>query len=158
MVFVKGTPEQRFWLSVEKRGPGECWPWTKSVNDGYGHLNVLGRLVPAHRFSYELAFGPISDGRVIDHACHNPDLECPGGAACHHRRCVNPVHLAPVTQAENNRRALTRRMHCPQGHPRTPDNRIKGSSGGKTRCRLCHRAREAARKAHLRNATKKVAA
>jgi hypothetical protein len=50
------TTEERFWTKVDKRGPGECWPWLESTKPaGYG--NCEGR--PAHRVAYELLVGPI---------------------------------------------------------------------------------------------------
>lgn len=42
----------------------------------------------AHRFSWELAHGPIPLGMYLDHACHN-------------KACVRPDHLRPVTQKQN---------------------------------------------------------
>ena len=58
-----------------------CWEWHASLNNvGYGRFFYQGKLRRAHRFSYELHKGPISEGLVIDHLCKN-------------RRCVNPDHL-----------------------------------------------------------------
>lgn len=89
MAYAKGTPEQRFWRKVDKCGPDECWPWTASLTrGGYGHIGVGGRMIRAHRFSYEVANGPIPDGMVIDHTCRNPI-------------CVNPAHLRACTQKQN---------------------------------------------------------
>ncbi len=79
--------EARFWAKVEK-GAG-CWEWTGSKCKGHGHLGVEGRTVYAHRFSYELLVGPIPEGLVIDHMCHN-------------KACVNPGHLRAVTTKQNN--------------------------------------------------------
>jgi hypothetical protein len=86
-----GSPEQRFWRRVEKQ-PSGCWEWQGALSEwGYGSLVIVGRKVPAHRFSYEIHTGPIPEGLVIDHLCRNPS-------------CVNPEHLEAVTNEENIRR------------------------------------------------------
>lgn len=71
-----------------------CWLWTGTVaNTGYGHIyRKGGPVVGAHRLSYEVHVDPIPEGLTIDHLCRVP-------------LCVNPDHLEPVTQSENNRRA-----------------------------------------------------
>lgn len=51
-------------------------------------MRVNGKNGYAHRVSYEMAFGHIPDGMVIDHTCHN-------------RKCVTPSHLQAVTQKQN---------------------------------------------------------
>jgi len=76
----------RFWAKVEK-GPG-CWEWTASKIKGHGRIGHERGTLYAHRISYELHNGPITDGMVIDHICRN-------------RGCVNPAHLREVTNREN---------------------------------------------------------
>ena len=80
--------EERFWDKVNKTD--ECWVWTGSLRGkGYGQCSIGGgKQGYAHRFSYELAFGPIEPGLVIDHICHT-------------RRCVRPEHLRAATQKQN---------------------------------------------------------
>lgn len=78
---------------------GDCWLWTAYCDDkGYGWttFGLERRTTAAHRAVYEAFVGPIPEGLHIDHLCRTP-------------RCVNPAHLEPVTQAENNRRAAAAR-------------------------------------------------
>lgn len=80
--------------------PGDCWEWRAGhfKKTGYALICVKcpdGKWRPtvAHRVAYELFIAEIPPGLHIDHLCRN-------------RGCVNPWHLEPVTQEENNRRAL----------------------------------------------------
>lgn len=130
-----------YWASVDRRGPKECWPWTAKLDvRGYGCLPWAGMRY-AHRFSYELANGPMPAGTEIDHNCRN-------------RACQNPAHLDAVTAKENMRRApgwLQRinkeKTHCKHGHEFTPENtRHYLTRGWPGRgCRACQRKRDAAR-------------
>ena len=83
---MRKSTEERFWAKVRKTDG--CWEWIagKSTN-GYG-LFHNGKLIRAHRFSYELVNGPIPDGIVVDHICHN-------------RACVRPNHLRLATRKQN---------------------------------------------------------
>lgn len=87
------TPQERFWKKIHKTDG--CWFWTGCCNaGGYGIFGVTfnGRQTQmgAHRYSYELLIGPIPEGLVLHHLCHN-------------RPCVNPAHLEPITISENAR-------------------------------------------------------
>ncbi len=92
---ILGDDEARFWSHVEKAET--CWLWTSTITgNGYGHYSIKRVKVGAHRFAYELMVGPIPQGLTIDHLCRV-------------KACVNPDHLEPVTQAENNRRGIEAR-------------------------------------------------
>lgn len=79
--------EARFWKKVDKSG--DCWLWIAGKDAyGYGQFSIGFKKVKPHRLSYEMAKGPIPEGMVIDHRCHN-------------RVCVNPAHLRAITQKQN---------------------------------------------------------
>jgi len=89
---------QRFWKNVEKTEG--CWRW-KGYTRGmpthqYGALRIGSRvdesrtLVLAHRLSFLLHNGTISDGLEVCHHCDNPP-------------CTRPDHLFKGTQADNIR-------------------------------------------------------
>lgn len=131
-----------FWLQVNKSGPipvhepelGHCWVWTGFCSpQGYGRFKFGGRLLSAHRFSYELEIGPIRDGLTIDHLCRN-------------RGCVRPSHLEPVTRKVNTLRGETivaahaAKTHCPKGHPYDEVNTRLYE--GRRYCKQCLKDRE----------------
>lgn len=122
---------------ADMRGPDDCWLWRGGVcTRGYGQIH-RGRSILVHRIAYESMHGPIPAGMVIDHLCHDPKT-CPGGL-CGHRRCVNPAHLAAVTNADNLRRqAPAFKTHCPFGHELTGE-----TPSGRRYCRTCGHARGA---------------
>lgn len=79
----------RFWKFVTKGEVSDCWLWIGSLDSGgYGKFWDSERLIGAHRFSYQLQFGPIAAGLDLLHACDTP-------------RCVNPFHLRPGTAKDN---------------------------------------------------------
>lgn len=148
-----------------------CWEFTGYItSSGYGQL---GRNVGAHRVAWEVAHGrPLPDGLVVDHLCHNADLDCPGNA-CRHRRCVNPDHLEAVASAVNITRgrgfaAMNAAVEeCPEGHPYTPENTYSRPDRPGRLCRACryeagkrfaasHRARLAQIQRDLRRAQNPV--
>lgn len=104
--------EARFWAKVHKHPGDGCWVWTASViRSGYGRFGLQGagaRTVGAHRFSFELANGPIPDGMCICHRCDNP-------------KCVRPSHLFLGSFSDNTRDAINKgRRSCWVG-PNNPN-------------------------------------
>jgi hypothetical protein len=122
-------PVARFWNFVEKTD--SCWLWVGGIQpkELYGNFWLDGTTVRAHRYAYELLVGPIPEGLTLDHLCRV-------------RHCVNPAHLEPVTQAENNRRASAR-THCKWGHEFTPENTYIHPKRGTRICKACAKRRSA---------------
>lgn len=113
---------QRLMEKVSQQ-PNGCWYFTGGITSkGYGFFWIDGMQLYAHRASYELLIGPIPNGVLVDHSCHNSDLSCGGGDSCAHRRCVNPAHLTPSDHKSNilgGRGVAARnsmKTHCPKGH------------------------------------------
>lgn len=112
---------------------GECWIWTASTFvSGYGQVKLDGKNRRVHRVAYELAYGPIPDGLVIDHLCRV-------------KRCCRPDHLEAVTQQENLLRGDTvnavnaAKTHCVNGHALSGPNVYVNPTSGHRSCRACHR-------------------
>lgn len=86
----KSTPAiERFWKHVVKSDG--CWLWDGRKNGNtYATIRVGSNGEKAHRFSYEIAYGPIPPGLVVMHKCDTP-------------ACVRPDHLELGTQGDNNR-------------------------------------------------------
>lgn len=86
------SPQELFERYVKIAAPEGCWEWSGARDrDGYGICgNRSGSEGErrAHRFSYELHFGPITEGFIICHRCDNPP-------------CCNPAHLYLGTDADN---------------------------------------------------------
>ena len=140
---------------IERREPGECWPWTGSLStNGYGQIEDLAtdgtrRPRRAHRVVYEALVGPIPDGLDLDHTCHTRDRSCPGGDTCPHRACCNPAHLEPVTRSVNLKRGRNRwreKTHCPQGHAYDAEN--TRFYRGRRYCRTCQNTKHLKKKEH----------
>lgn len=90
----------RFVAKVDARDPLGCWFWTGATRRGggkspgsplYGAFWFDGGMRVAHIFMAIAAGLVWALGLHLDHTCCNS-------------LCVNPLHLEPVTCAENNRR------------------------------------------------------
>ncbi len=71
----------------------DCWVWLGSKTpDGHGKKTYLGQNVMAHRWMWEILFGPIPAGLVVY-------------ATCGTTGCTNPHHLACGFIADARRQA-----------------------------------------------------
>jgi HNH endonuclease len=122
---------------------GGCWRReVDPTRKGYGRFSLEGRRYESHVASYMMFVGPVPEGMVIDHLCHDPD-ECDLGPKCPHRSCVNPAHLKPETNHANSMRGTgpaaknARKTHCMRGHEFTPENTYTPPGGGGRACKTC---------------------
>lgn len=146
-------------------GPNSCLIWAGGTDrDNYGRARINNREHRVHRVVYKLLVGPVTEGVLVDHACHNGDVTCPGGRECLHRRCINPHHLEAVTNRENLYRSSlvlpvlnARKTHCLNGHLFDEANTYLDPRGSRT-CRECRRARSRVSEARRRAFAKQAVA
>lgn len=139
------TPmEVRFWNKVCKTET--CWEWTAANNRGYGVIGMPGRngkMVYAHRYSYELHYGSFDQSLLVCHHCDNPS-------------CVRPDHLflgSPLSNQQDKvnkgRHPESLKTHCPHGHEYSSDNTYRYKN--KRVCRTCQKQQSAAQYAANRD-------
>lgn len=131
------TPIERFLAKVEfgpKFNGTHCLLWTAGLTrSGYGSFSDKSkgtRTHRAHRWLYERWVGPIPSDTELDHLCRV-------------RRCVNPMHLEPVTHLENMARGQhATKTHCKYGHEFTEENTyifIRSNGRALRQCKACHK-------------------
>ena len=85
--------------ATEKVALSSSGCWISDYAPGTHGYAVIGwrgedgksRAALVHRVTWQAVNGPVPEGMTLDHLCRV-------------RRCVNPDHLEPVSQMENNRR------------------------------------------------------
>ena len=71
----------------------KCHIWLASKNKtGHGMFSVMGKTIPASRYSFMMHNGNVTDHEVVTQTCFNPS-------------CVNPEHLEL-----SNKRRLSKRI------------------------------------------------
>lgn len=89
----------RYWKHTEYDDRTGCRNWigamsmTKGKKYGYGHLEIKGKTIYAHRFAWALHFGRIPPNTLVLHKCDNV-------------RCCNPDHLFLGTHKDNTYDAI----------------------------------------------------
>lgn len=98
------TPEERMerFMDRVKKLPNGCWQWLGAVTGSkskYGMFLKDGKLIRAHRFSYEeFNHTKIPEGLIARHSCDN-------------RLCVNPEHILVGTTQDNVNDKMSRGRH-----------------------------------------------
>ena len=92
------TREEMFWAKVDKTET--CWLWTAARtgrNGQYGNFGIgYPKVMLAHRWSYQNAYGQIPEGMQIDHVCRVT-------------LCVRPSHLRVVTNKQNHENTVAQK-------------------------------------------------
>lgn len=129
----------RFWNKVQPCPMTGCWLFMSSQDPiGYGSVGYAGRVMKAHRVTYEVLVGEVPTDLELDHRCK---VRC----------CCNPDHLEPVSHTENMRRSFNAtKDRCRHGHS-LHDARVYQ---GRRYCLHCGRTHSRNRQRRVRAAEK----
>jgi hypothetical protein len=110
------TDADKFWSFVKKAEGDGCWEWqgglVKKSQAGaersYGAFAPrTDEIYPAHRYSYELAYG-----KIEGHIGHDPEHEICVLHHCDNPRCVRPDHLWLGSDQDNHDDMVRKGRHA----------------------------------------------
>lgn len=106
-----------FWSKVDRRGPDECWPWTKGCNsEGYGYFQLRGKGWRATRVAFIASGGAFTArARIVLHSCDNPP-------------CCNPAHLSAGTHKQNAEQRQARGRGAPRSGEHNPNAKLTSAA------------------------------
>lgn len=113
----------RFWAKVIKGSQNECWGWIGATSKGYGAMASdykTRKVLRAHRMSFELARGKITNGLHVLHKCDNPT-------------CSNPEHLFLGTHADNMRDMFAKKRRVSATGERVGSSKLTRNQVGEIR-------------------------
>lgn len=125
------SPLTRFLMRCKRQENG-CIVLEAMPSQIYPRIKIKGKPTRAVRFAYQTFVGPIPEGMQLDHLCFNT-------------KCVNPLHVEPVTGRENTLRSNnpaainSRKTQCVNGHPFDDENTYTWN--GMRGCITCRKER-----------------
>lgn len=137
------SPEEKLDLLTMPEPNTGCILWFgASDKDGYGKMCINKKHLRTHRIVYEMHYGPIPEGRIIQHSCDTPS-------------CCNIDHLVLGTWLSNMQDKVKKgrlrnqnmgKTHCKRGHSISSPNEYfltKNTAGNPKRtCKKCHTIRQ----------------
>lgn len=98
-----GDAISTFWSHVDRRSDDECWEWSagktsRLPGQNYGLFSWNHKGIRAHRFSFELHYGPLVGKEMACHTCDNPP-------------CCNPKHLFRGNAKRNSDDMMSKGRH-----------------------------------------------
>lgn len=111
------TAEERFADKVKCQGDHWIWDGSLSGKGRYGTFQYEGKVQKAHRASYKMFVGPLTDDEEVHHKCRV-------------KQCVAPWHLERTDHPGNM--AYEVKSRCKNDHDMAKVGRSKSGN-----CRAC---------------------